>query len=418
MFELIDRQPEIVVPESEYKRLLGYPADHPLEGRARELADWAREWYARHGQPWIYAGDARIEVADGTLRINDARMASPRLHDQVTAAQAGEAVLAALSAGPECEEEARRRWQEEKPDEYFFLEVYGSAVVESLLTAARARICGWADHQRMAVLPHYSPGYPGWDIADQTRLFQMIRGRKGGELAASLHVLDSGMLQPKKSLLAVFGITRRLDLVKNSAHLIPCETCSLPGCQYRRARYQDSPPQLEDVRQLGSAARAASASKGPSILNHQGKYSVNPRALRKWSQERLQLKILQDRTVEARFHYEGTTCTNLGRTLDYHYHVWLSSPEEGYVIRDLRCGPAPGDAGHTFMCEYINNRDGLTNSVANEKPLLGRPLEDVLSWRRPFCAAGCYCAPDGRQHKWGLALEVIHFALAQREKQS
>ncbi len=412
MFELIDRQPEVIVPESDYIRLLGFPADYTLEGRARDLADWAREWYGRHGHPWICAVDARIDAANDTLRIGDSTMASPQLHDQVIAAQADEAVLAALSAGPECEEEAGRLWQAEKPDEYFFLEVYGSAVVESLVTAARARICGWADRQRKAVLPHYSPGYQGWDIADQTQLCQMIRRRKGGQLAEGLRVLDTGMLQPKKSLLAVFGITRRLDLVQNSAHLIPCESCFLSGCQYRRAPHKDSPPQLE------SPAGAGFAPKGPPIPSHQGRYSVNPRALRKWSQERLQLKILQDRTVEARFHYEGTTCTNMGRTLDYHYHVRLSSRQEGYIIRDLRCGPAPGDVGHTFMCEYINNREALTRSVANEKPLLGRPLEDVLAWERPFCAAGCHCTAEARQHKWGLALEVILFALAQRGKQA
>lgn len=417
MFELIDRQPEIVVQESDYKRLLGYPAEYPLEGRARELADWAKEWYAGHGHPWIYARDARIHLDDGALRINDAGMTSSMLHEQLTAAEAGEAVLAALSAGRECEEEARRLWQEDKPDEYFFLEVYGSAVVESLVTGARARICDWADHHRMAVLPHYSPGYPGWHIADQERLFELIRGRNGGELAKKIRVLDTGMLQPKKSLLAVFGVTRRLDLVQNSAHLVPCDSCSLPACQYRRVPHKVFSPQIEDVRRLSSASGAASKLKIPP-LNPQGKYSVNARALRKWSQERLQLKVLHDQTVEARFRYEGTTCTNMGRPLEYDYHVRLSSLEDGYVLRDLRCGPAPGDTGHTFMCEYIQNREALMTIVANEKPLLGRPLEEVLGWERSASVAGCYCAADARRHKWGLALEVIHFALVHREKQS
>ena len=35
--------------------------------------------------------------------------------------------------------------QEEKPDEYFFLETFGSAVVEHLITVAGARLCAWAD---------------------------------------------------------------------------------------------------------------------------------------------------------------------------------------------------------------------------------------------------------------------------------
>ena len=33
-----------------------------------------------------------------------------------------------------------------------------------------ARLCAWADAERVAVLPHYSPGYPDWDIDEQPRL--------------------------------------------------------------------------------------------------------------------------------------------------------------------------------------------------------------------------------------------------------
>jgi len=55
MLELTDKHPDINVQETEYTRLLGYPKQHVLEGRSRELADWVRQWYAANGRPWIYA---------------------------------------------------------------------------------------------------------------------------------------------------------------------------------------------------------------------------------------------------------------------------------------------------------------------------------------------------------------------------
>jgi hypothetical protein len=67
------------------------------------------------------------------------------------------------------------------------------------------------------------------------------------------------------------------------------------------------------------------------------------------------------------------------------------------------------------MCEYINNGERLTATIARECPLVGRPLNDVLMWKRPFSPAACYCDAESRMHKWGLVLEVIHFALAKRE---
>jgi hypothetical protein len=49
--------------------------------------------------------------------------------------------------------------------------------------------------------------------------------------------------------------------------------------------------------------------------------------------------------------------------------------------------------------------------IAEEKPLIGRPLGDVLHWKREFSPTGCYCDRASRDHKWGLVLEVIHYAL-------
>ncbi len=132
-------------------------------------------------------------------------------------------MLVAVSAGPEIEQQAHRAWLQEKPDEYFFLEMYGSAVVEHLTTMTGARLCAWADGESIAVLPHYSPGYPDWDISEQQALHALIGA---DALPGALDVFESGMLRPKKSLLAVFGLTRFVDRVQRLSDLVPCENCS------------------------------------------------------------------------------------------------------------------------------------------------------------------------------------------------
>jgi hypothetical protein len=65
------------------------------------------------------------------------------------------------------------------------------------------------------------------------------------------------------------------------------------------------------------------------------------------------------------------------------------------------------------MCAYLSDSDGLMQSLAREKPLLGRPLDEVLHWSRTAAPSGCHCSAESRAHKWGLALEAIHFALTQ-----
>jgi hypothetical protein len=282
------------------------------------------------------------------------------------------------------EEQARQLWQQDKPDEYFFLEVLGSALVEHLTTVTGAALCAWADGQGMAVLPHYSPGYPEWDIGEQSAVLERITARGPHALPGALEVLDSGALRPKKSLLAVFGLTRHVDRVQRLTALNPCENCSFAPCQYRRAPYRRTPA---------------------------ANYSVNPKALKRWSQERLLLELREDGTVDARFRYDGTTCTNLGHPLAFDYQVKLGPFQAGYPILEQQCTPAPGDTGYTRMCGYIDHPADLMAAIQREKPLAGQRLDRVLSWPRTACAAGCYCDPAAREHKWVLVLETIHYAL-------
>ena len=129
----------------------------------------------------------------------------------------------------------------------------------------------------------------------------------------------------------------------------------------------------------------------------------------------MQLQILDDKSVEAKFRYEGTTCSNMGHALEFDYHLKLSSIDQGYKINSLNCRPAHGDIGYTYMCEYIKSPEELMSEIEEEKPLLGKSLDEVLKWIRTFDPEGCYCKSDSRNYKWGLVFEVIHYTLAQHE---
>lgn len=388
MIEFLDAEPDVRVSTAEYIRLLGFPREYALEGRALELETWAREWYRDHGRPWMYARrSATLVTAPDSFVVDGIQLRSDHVRRMLEQAGAHTAMIAAVSAGPEIEERAQQAWSEEHPDEYFFLETLGSAVVEQLTTMTGARLCEWAEGEGLAVLPHYSPGYPEWDVADQAALFSLV-GRDG--LPGALDVLESGMLRPKKSLLAVFGITRQTERVRELSELVPCETCSYGPCQFRRTPYR----------------RAVTD------------YAVNRKALRRWAAERLSLRTAEDGTIQAIFRYDGTTCSNMGRPLAFDYRVVLGPREEGYPIREQACTPAPGDEGHRAMCQYIREGEPLVATIARERPLLGRPLDQALAWTRPSSGAGCYCEAEYRQHKWGLVLETIHYALSHEAKRN
>jgi hypothetical protein len=403
--ELAGTLPRLDVLTDEYLRLLGYPRGWALEGRARELADRARDWYAKNGRPWFYARQAEsFEITGDSIHIDGVPFTSKRLQSMLQQAQAHSVILVGVGAGPEAEEEAGRRWEDDKPDEYFFLEVFASAVVEHLATSTGARLCDWAEQHGMAVLPHYSPGYPEWDVAEQLRLLELMKRTREQQFPSAVEVFDTGMLRPKKTLLAVFGLTRHTEQLRRLTDLVPCENCSFGPCQYRRAPYRWAP------RSSGEQVPVRIA-----VLDQNAEYSVNRKALKRWSEERLSMSTNKDGSLDVVFRYEGTTCTNMGRPLTFDYIVKLGPRTDGYPILEQRCVPAAGDMGHTAMCQYVENAAGLMAAIDREKPLSGERLNAVLAWQRNPSAAGCYCEGPSRDHKWGLVLETIHYALAQKE---
>ncbi|MFZ0340208.1 MAG: hypothetical protein WAL45_19415 [Terracidiphilus sp.] len=393
------------VREDEYARLLGFPQGWVFEGRAHELACWARDWYAQHGRPWMYAREAeQFELADGSISVDGVRFSSQRLRNTLKDAEAHSVILVAVGAGSEAEEEARRRWTDDKPDEYFFLEVYASAVVEHLTTLAGARLCDWAEQRQMAVLPHYSPGYPEWDIQEQSRFLDLLKRTRSQRFPSSVEVFDSGMLRPKKTQLAAFGVTRHTDRLQKLTTLVPCERCSFGPCQYRRAPYRRAPRATGEQIQMRTPA-----------IDRNANYQTNKKALERWAEERLTLREEPDGCVDAVFRYDGTTCTNMGRPLTFLYRVKLGPRAEGYPIREQECLPAAGDDGYTYMCRFVEDANALMAAIEREKPLKGERLDAVLEWKRIAAGAGCYCEVSSRDHKWGIALETIHYALVQRE---
>ena len=227
IMEFFDDNPEIVIDPAEYIRLLGYPIGHELKDRAKELADITEEWFLQNGKPWVYFRKANaFELLNDQFIVENIPFQSKAVLERFHKGEASDIFLFAASAGKECEEQAHKLWKESKPDEYFFMEMFGSAVVENLVTQTSSKLCGWAEEHKLAILPHYSPGYNQWDILDQLKLIDLIKKNKQSDRELLVESLDSGMLKPKKSLLAIFGVTKKVSDLTASPGMVPCEKCA------------------------------------------------------------------------------------------------------------------------------------------------------------------------------------------------
>ncbi len=188
------------VGDPAYKRFLRMPLRRELDGPLAENAAWARSWFADHGRPWLCGAEVPVELAADGLRVGEVRIGNAAMAERFAGATA--AAIVAVSAGPEAEAESAARWEAGEPDRYFFLDAYAGAVVEALLAEAARRLKACAGGR--IVLPYYCPGYRGWPVTDTTAVLAVLES--AGALPGPLATLESGMLRPKKSQLALFGL--------------------------------------------------------------------------------------------------------------------------------------------------------------------------------------------------------------------
>jgi hypothetical protein len=196
-----------------------------------ERAQAARAWYAANGRPFAVStqldiasiGGDMVTLADGTV-LRSGALAS-RLHRGNSPSLA----VIGVSAGREVDAETDRLWKDDRPDEAFFLDRLGAAMVEALIRRTSIVICRQAEAMQLTALPPLSPGCSDWDFADQHTLFSLF-----GDATGPLTMMSSGMVSPKNSMLSAVGLTRqRYAMTAREA----CQWCDLSPCAFRRAPY-------------------------------------------------------------------------------------------------------------------------------------------------------------------------------------
>ena len=347
------------------------------------LASNARQWYQRHGTPWIHTTWRKIRNIQGdSVWLSDGtELKSPRLARGLEEVEAHTVVVGTFSAGAQVDEEIDRRWKEDRPDESLFLHAYAVAICEHLRASGARWLRDQVGKSGSTVLPHYSPGYEGWALSEQAALFSVCHEAEG----SPIRVLPSGGLSPTRSTLAAFGITRQ----------------RIPGGNLKNFWNHQRLPSVANGRKLGT---------GESKTRH---YSFPERALSKWSLERLSLTQHPGGRLDARFRFDGTTCSSLGRPFALNFDVELRADgAEGYRIIACTCEPVEGDTGHQAMCASRTRPGSFLNTLRAAPTLRGRLLEEAAHWSPTASPGACMCLRSDQNHKWSMVFQTLHHRLA------
>jgi hypothetical protein len=213
--------PDDVLRFQGYKRGVDVPGPEVLElfGRAHALGRSLMaprmmiRWAAVHGQ------------SDDTLTLEDAVLTVPGIRRSWGGVT--EVAAAVVTIGDALERHVGTLWEARELPLAAMLDSVGSGAVESLAEYANDLLCQQGLARGVKVTNRISPGYGGWDVAEQPLLFRLV---PGGPIGVRLN--EACFMTPAKTitLLVGAGPEARVD-----HYFSQCARCWMAGCDYRRA---------------------------------------------------------------------------------------------------------------------------------------------------------------------------------------
>ena len=127
------------------------------------------------------------------------------------------------TAGSEVDELSRKSMKEGDLLRGYVYDVIGSEVAESAADKMQEALKITAASSGMKITNRFSPGYCGWDVAEQHNLFSFFPDNYCG-----ITLTDSALMNPVKSVSGLIGIGRKVNYEPYQ-----CHKCDDRNCIYR-----------------------------------------------------------------------------------------------------------------------------------------------------------------------------------------
>ncbi len=128
------------------------------------------------------------------------------------------------SAGRGTNEAGRRAIKEGDLLRGYIYDIVGSEIVEAAADLMQETLEKSMAEEHLLITNRYSPGYCGWDVSEQHKLFSFLPYN-----FCNIRLNESALMDPVKSVSGFIGIGRN---VKKLAY--NCSLCDMENCIYRR----------------------------------------------------------------------------------------------------------------------------------------------------------------------------------------
>ena len=217
---------EVPIDDARILHVLGYPKNY-MTDQLRSAIDLAKEKVfelceRRCGFGYVHNS---FSISDGGFTTQGVTFAAGNIITTFLRRCSGIAFFAG-TIGPFYERWIRHCFEEGEPLLGMVGDVIASELAEQTADHVEARIAEFAAQEGLMITNRYSPGYCGWSVAEQHKLFSFLPPKFCG-----ITLNESALMIPMKSVSGIIGVGKKV--VKQP---YTCDACGLEHCVYRREK--------------------------------------------------------------------------------------------------------------------------------------------------------------------------------------
>ena len=219
---------ELEVSTDIIEKFMGYEPGNspdPIPQLINEVLSVAQNYCDIKGG-YIIKENTEINRADKVLRINETEFEVKKIvANQLK--KMDDIALFVCTAGQGIGDYSKELMHDGDFIKGYIVDVVGSEIVESAMDKIQNDLEQNMESQGLYITDRYSPGYCGWSVGEQHKLFSFFPENFSG-----ITLTPSSLMQPIKSVSGVIGIgpdVRRKGYV--------CKMCDMVNCIYREKKH-------------------------------------------------------------------------------------------------------------------------------------------------------------------------------------
>ena len=126
--------------------------------------------------------------------------------------------------GNEFDKWSRETFSKGDPLAGYMIDLLGSEIAESIAEWINKKIVEFAAEENLKCSNRYSPGYCGWSVEEQHKLFTFFQ-----KDFCDVTLTESALMKPHKSVSGIIGISEEIEWKD-----YPCDVCNVEHCYKNR----------------------------------------------------------------------------------------------------------------------------------------------------------------------------------------